>query len=182
VELAVFATPLRNKAISVLSFHEWSGQVRTVMWGETVTMLRDRPFYGAGLAAYPTVILPYHKAKWMEVFQYPHDIVLNLWSETGMLGLVAFAWILVTWTRLASKKGKWKAENGKRDKIEGPSVPLTTYHLPLTPAAIPAIAVITAMLIQGLVDVPYFKNDLSILFWLLILLTTASYETKPNAH
>jgi len=58
-------------------------------------------------AAYPTVILPYHKATWMEVFQYPHNIVFNLWSETGLLGLFAFAWILYTWVR-----GPWSVVRG----------------------------------------------------------------------
>jgi hypothetical protein len=167
VTLTVFASPLRNKAISVLSFHEWSGMVRTVMWDETVTMLRDRPVFGAGLAAYPTVILPYHKATWMEVFQYPHDIVLNLWSETGVMGVIAFAWILFAWLGLASE------DNGTRHAARGT---LSTFNTL-------AFAVIIAMLVQGLVDVPYFKNDLSILFWLLVLLTTTDkYETQSHVH
>ena len=132
--------PAREQATEKLLFQEWSGKVRTVMWEETVQMLQAYPIFGAGLAAYPQAILPYHTATWMEVFQYPHNSVLNLWTETGIVGLIAFTVLLVVWIR-----------RGPRDIV---------------------IPVILALLVHGLVDVPYFKNDLAVAFWLLVLLTT----------
>ena len=30
------------------------------------------------------------------------------------------------------------------------------------------MATMVALLVHGLVDVPYFKNDLSVLFWLIV--------------
>jgi len=137
---------LRTPVVRDLSFQDWSGKVRLVMWGEATAMLKDRPIFGAGLGAYPDVIKPYHKATWMEIFQYPHDILLNLWSETGILGIVAFAWILILW---------WK-RGGRL-----------------------ALPVIAAVVVHGLVDVPYFKNDLAILFWLLVAVTTM---TSPKTE
>ncbi len=151
--------PLRSAVEEKLLFKEWSGKVRTVIWKESWTMLTDtgtpaglaRPILGAGLAAYPTAILPYHKATWMEVFQYPHNILLNIWSETGLLGLIAFSCILITWVRRGS----------------GPRT--TDLILPI----------LTALLVHGLVDVPYFKNDLAVAFWLFVLITT-SLKDAPN--
>ncbi len=134
--------PLRERATTVLLFREWSSKVRIVMWQETIQMLKDRPIFGAGLGGYPSAIAPYHKATWMEIFQYPHNILLNLWSETGLLGLFVFGWILWKWVT---------GEKGSRP-----------YALPI----------ITALLVHGLVDVPYFKNDLAVLFWLLVLVST----------
>jgi O-antigen ligase len=137
--IVIFAIPsLRRVAEDQLLFKKWSGQVRLVMWKETQTMLADHPVFGAGLGNYPTAIVPYHNATWMEIFQYPHNILLNLWSETGLLGVVAFGWILWTWWR----QGR-----------------VTT------------LPVMTALLVHGLVDVPYFKNDLAVTFWILIILT-----------
>lgn len=155
----VIVAPLRDRVANVVLFKDWSGMVRTVIWKETGTMLTDtstsaglmRPIFGAGLAAYPVVILPYHTATWMEVFQYPHTILLNLWSETGLLGIIAFAWVLIIWVK--------------------------TGRTELRPYVLPVLA---AILVHGLVDVPYFKNDLAVAFWLLILLTTL-YE-KPSTH
>lgn len=119
-------------------FREWSGKVRLVIWKETRAMLTDHPIFGAGLGGYRDGITPYHAATWMEIFQYPHNILLNLWSETGLIGTAAFAWILWRW---------WKRGG--------------TMALP----------VMAAILVHGLVDVPYFKNDLAVMFWILVAVT-----------
>jgi O-antigen ligase len=149
--ITILAVPaLRTRALDVLLFREWSGKVRLIIWNESWTMLKDRPLTGAGLGAYPDVILPYHKATFIEVFQYPHTILLNFWSETGPLGVLAFSWICLTWFR--SRK-------------QGSSI----YLLPLV-----------AILVHGLVDVPYFKNDLAMQFWLLTVLAGAS-ATFPSS-
>jgi O-antigen ligase len=151
--IAIFAIPqTRTPAMERLLFKEWSGKVRLVMWNESVDMLKDRPIFGAGLGAYPTVIEPYHKADWMEIFQYPHNILLNLWSELGLLGILAFGFIIVTWLRLATSN--WRL----------------------------TIPILIALLVHGLVDVPYFKNDLAIAFWLLILITIPLYAKKQSSR
>ncbi|MDP3794237.1 MAG: O-antigen ligase family protein, partial [Candidatus Uhrbacteria bacterium] len=122
-----------------------SGQVRLFQWRETRQMLYDHWFFGSGLGGYPTVFKPYHKATAIEIFQYPHNILLNFWSETGLLGVIVFGWIVITWMRRAQSM---------------------SYELRVT-----SYAVMFAILIHGLVDVPYFKNDLAIIFWMLIFLT-----------
>lgn len=139
VALVPFA---RDPLWKLVSFQGWSGQVRVTMWRETVEMLKDRPIFGAGFGGYPTVFDPYHQARYIEIFQYPHNILLNFWSETGVLGVIAFGWIAWTWIALGYRRG--------------------------FVASAPALGI----LIHGLVDVPYFKNDLAMLFWLLVFLTT----------
>jgi O-antigen ligase len=111
-------------------------------------MLKEHMFFGAGLGAYPEIFRPYHLATSIEIFQYPHNIFLNFWSETGLLGVGAFIWICITWIRLA-----WKNPYHR------------LYLLPLC-----------AILIHGLVDVPYFKNDLAFLFWIFALLATVKKD------
>ncbi len=143
----VFAVPqIRAPVVKNLTFQDWSGRVRVWMWQESWDMLKDRPILGAGLGAYPEVFKPYHKKTFIEIFQYPHNIILNLWSETGLLGITAFLLIVVTWIRLVLKKKTGTA----------------VYLLPLI-----------AILVQGLVDVPYFKNDLAILFWIFACLASS---------
>lgn len=138
--------PLRNTFIEEATFSGWSGRVRTWTWTETWNMLKDRPVLGAGFGGYPTVFKPYHEKTFIEIFQYPHTIVFNVWSEAGLVGLFAFGWIVVMWVR---RRVSWIA-----------------------------MAPLIAILIHGLVDVPYFKNDLAIAFWLLIFLTAASLDQK----
>ena len=142
----ILAVPkIRTPIIKAVTFQEWSGHVRVLIWQESITMLKDHPVFGAGLGAYPDVIKPYHKATYIEIFQYPHNILLNLWSETGLLGILAFAWLCVTWVRLALKR------DGDARRV--------AFLFPLI-----------AILVHGLVDVPYFKNDLAVVFWVFVIL------------
>lgn len=147
VMIAAFAIPqTRSKIIEEATFQSWSGRVRVWMWDETRHMLADHPITGAGMAGYPTVFAPYHEKPFIEIFQYPHNIVLNFWSETGLVGLIAFGWIVYNWIK---RRNDWTA-----------------------------LAPLIAILIHGLVDVPYFKNDLALAFWLLIFLTTTRLDRE----
>jgi O-antigen ligase len=145
---------LRIEVWQEVSFQSWSGRVRVWMWDETLQMLRDRPITGAGMGGYPVVVAPYHGHDFIEIFQYPHSLVLNFWTETGLLGLLAFLWILFLWLREAHLSGKeyWYA----------------------------SLAIVGALFIHGLVDVPYFKNDLAAVFWMLLFLSVGRLDQEPK--
>lgn len=136
---------LRTSIWHELTFKGWSGQVRLFIWRESWQMLKDHWIFGAGLGGYPTVFNVYHKARAIEIFQYPHTILFNFWTETGLLGLITFAGIIFYWVKQVWKK------NAER---------------------LLSLAPLIAILVHGLVDVPYFKNDLAIVFWMLVFLTT----------
>ena len=145
---------LRAEVWQEVSFQSWSGRVRVWMWDETLQMLRDRPITGAGMGGYPVVVAPYHGHDFIEIFQYPHSLVLNFWTETGLFGLIAFLWILFLWLREARLSGKefWYA----------------------------SLAIVGALFIHGLVDVPYFKNDLAIVFWMLLFLSVGRLDQEAK--
>lgn len=44
-----------------------------------------------------------------------------------------------------------------------------------------ALASMAALLVHGLVDVPYFKNDLAVLFWILISLSISTQLLSNSA-
>lgn len=135
---------VRTGLYELLSFQGWSGRVRIWMWQETWQMIRAYPIGGAGFGGYPTVFKSFHLKTFIEIFQYPHQILLNFWSETGFFGLLSFLALLGAWVRIA-----WKHE--KR-----------------------LLAPLLAIVIHGLVDVPYFKNDLAMWFWLAWALVVVS--------
>jgi putative inorganic carbon (HCO3(-)) transporter len=142
--------------ISKLLLSDYSGHVRRLIWGETWAMLGDHWFWGAGLAGYQLAIVPYHTNTWMEIFLYPHDILLNFWSELGLLGVAAFLWLAV--------KYFWQ-------NLKNIFHIICNYSQELPFDKIISFVLIFAgleILIHGLVDVPYFKNDLSVLFWLIV--------------
>lgn len=148
--LAVFAviaiSPWSGPVWEKISLQDTSGQVRISQWQETHQLLQDNPIFGVGLSGYPTAITSYHTAQEYEIFQYPHNIFLNFWVEMGILGIIAVGWILKRLTAVL----RHHLKHPKRHWI-----------------SLAAGAAILEIGIHGLVDVPYFKNDLSVLTWVL---------------
>lgn len=148
-----FIPALRAPVIEKITFHDWSGKVRVWMWKDSVKMLKDNWFFGAGLNNYPAKFAPYQSTTGIEIFQYPHNFILNFWSETGLLGVIAIVGLVV-----------WYFINLAKIKTEDKYLFLGL------------VGVMISMLVHGLVDVPYFKNDLAVLWWvwfgILINLTT----------
>ncbi len=157
--LVVVAVPqFRNYAAEQLTFQNDSGKVRLIMWRESWQMLRDRLFSGAGLAGYQETFAPYHKAKYIEIYLYPHNLFFNFWSELGLGGLIVFLLLMIKFFK---------------DNIKKFFTPNSTLLITLSAAMI-------AILVHGLVDVPYFKNDLAIFFWLLIGLSILELKRVPK--
>lgn len=127
-------TPVREK----LLLQDYSGGVRLSQWRETAQLLADHPIAGAGFGYYPVLLRSYHADWQFEIFQYPHNILLNVWVELGALGVCSAALVFV----LLAKR-VWERR-----------------HEPLVLAA--GIAILS-MCIHGLVDVPFFKNDLAMM-------------------
>ena len=94
----------------------------------------------------------------METHPYPHNFYLALWLELGFLGLLVFWGMLV----------KFFASIFRRIKNNPSS---KRFLLAVAGAMI-------VILIHGLVDTPYFKNDLSVLFWLIIGLSVLPNHFK----
>lgn len=151
IACAVSVFLVSDRVREKLTLSDTSGITRRVTWSETVNMLTDHPIFGAGLSGYPTMMTSYHATGFYEIFQYPHNIVLNIWSELGILGLVAFGWLAI----VVIKKMMWDQRHGSNKPI------VTTLHLI-------AFAALATMVVHGLVDVPYFKNDLSVMTWFFI--------------
>ncbi len=157
--ILILAIPMiRGPVIEKITLQDYSGGVRLAQWSETIELVKDKPIFGAGLAGYPSAIEPYHQAEHIEIFQYPHNIFLNTWSELGLLGLVALIWIGIEAIRLA--KTGLKNKQAMHWLVFG------------------ATGALLVMFIHGLVDVPYFKNDLAVLVWSILALLSISSRTK----
>jgi O-antigen ligase len=125
-------------------------QSRLDLWSGTLAFLRQRPLFGAGLSGFHDRVGPYITHLHTPAnFIDPHNIVLNFWVETGLLGLLAMAWILGA-AFVAGWRGGHAADAAWR------------------PYELGTLLAMVAVVVHGLVDVPYFKNDLSLEFWTLV--------------
>jgi len=172
----IYGTELHPQTIddNLMSTKKWSSSVRLIIWKESWNLIKDNPFWGSGLRNYPIAIIPYHKASWMEIFPHPHNIFLMLWIETGFLGLLAFIGLIATWIiHVLYSASKPADVNGVKDKKRAIQDARQIIWI------IPLIVI----LIQGMVDMPYFKNDLAIQFFLLATIATicSAKSTMHNA-
>jgi len=190
----IVSTPkLLDYAKHKITLTDLSGQIRREQWIETKKMLLHNSTWilGAGLSQYQIKVLPYHQEgifvknddpNWLqkvrtsaayraqvwqptEVYLYPHNIFLNFWSELGLLGMLLFTWIIGKYIYCAIKL--FGVEKGQKRVDRFIILGLG--------------AAMVAILVHGLVDVPYFKNDLATFFWLLVAflgLYLVSYKNK----
>jgi O-antigen ligase len=176
IAIILFTPSLKTLAWEKITISDFSGQIRKAQWSETLAMLNDQPIMGGGLANYQNVIKPYHQSgltindKWqpVEIYLYPHNIVLNFWTEIGLLGLLSMIWIFISIGVLLYRvniKKKWLPKYKK------------TYISNISLGILSSFVII---IVHGIVDVPYFKNDLSIFFWLLIGMTIVIYNHATN--
>ncbi len=137
-----------------------SNNLRWQIWGVSFELGAKHPLFGVGLANFQPAFSDFTKNRG-NFPEYitpqalsPHNIFLMFWLTGGILGLVAFIWLLVIFYQTGFKNL---------------SKPWTLILL----------AAMTTIILQGLVDTPYFKNDLSIMFWLILgLMLLLNYESK----
>ena len=121
-----------------------SVNLRSSLWKATVEMMQKgtRPVLGNGLSGFKQAITPFKDVSgYHEDLIYPHNSLLTFWTETGLLGVVAFTWLVLDAGRRSV--AAIRAHTAQH-----------TYHVVFAAAAL-------TMFIHGLIDVPYFKNDLA---------------------
>lgn len=125
-----------------------SNNIRWQIWQTSLEIGTKNPILGIGLGNFQNyfteltqtrVNFPEFISPWALT---PHNLYLMFWLSTGLLGFAGFIWILI----IFFKKG---------------------FEVRDSTSVILMAAMIT-LLVQGLVDTPYFKNDLSLIFWLII--------------
>lgn len=151
--IAILFLPPTNPIKQEIFATNYSGELHRDIWRETFALLKDRPVTGAGIASYDERIVPYRGDHWIEVFHHPHNIFLTIWVNTGLLGLIGFI-IILAWFFITAIK------NNSQTKF--------------------VLASMSTILVMGLVDSPYIKNDLAILFWLLPTLILANKSTEKK--
>lgn len=123
--------------------------LRKSLWLSALNMLRHRPLQGGGLDGFQTEVRRYAVEGYDENLIYPHNLFLNFWSETGLLGLIAIVWYGVQVIRL-----------GIRGVLRSNPPWVRALSLGL-------LGLVLTFLVHGIGDVPYFKNDQALEFWAL---------------
>lgn len=119
---------------------------RVMIWNASSRMIAEHPFFGIGPRNFQEAYLvlqpefpPY--LEW--AVPHPHNIFLSFWLFTGVVGLFGFVLLLFILFRRV--------------------FPDTDDIAPILSGTL--FGLLTAFCMHGLVDTPYFRNDLSYAFW-----------------
>ncbi|MEK7201975.1 MAG: O-antigen ligase family protein [Patescibacteria group bacterium] len=142
----------------LLVLWKWADDpARWLIWQKSWQMIKDQPILGIGPGQFQANFLLLGDlggqfATTLPYALHPHNLFLNVYLSTGLLGLIGSVWFL-------AGLGKEFFRNTAR-----------------SPLAIAAASALVAVLVHGLFDSTIFKNDLAIIFWLLVFLIGNSYK------
>jgi len=172
---------------------------REQIWTVAVALIKDHPLLGTGLGTFEPAYQEKLKIlntnfgssgvlEW--VVRDPHNIVLSFWLNSGLLGLLSMSGLVVIGFKKAfgvvNTRGsedlsysplirgiKWVWRRVAAKTPPRPLLWVSDVGLPLSGEEsqfrlIASIAILT-LVIFGLFDVPYWKNDLALLWWVYLL-------------
>lgn len=184
--LAIFvlAIAVAALALGLGKAHSVTAGRRIDIWQSAVHMIRDHPIFGIGPDNFLHYYAPVHgdnvspgarspsgrcahglgymePAAHSEPCQsHPHNLLLDLWLSTGVIGLCGFTWLLYVFFRQL-----WEAR-------------MTLTRLP---ALLGCLGATIAALLHGLVDNGYFLIDLSMVFWVMLSIV-ALYASEAGVQ
>jgi len=120
---------------------------RIGIWQKAWEVFKMYPIMGIG----PGTFQDYFPAYPRWGVPQPHNLYLAFLLQTGSIGFIGFIWLLI-----------WFFRSGFKILVIDCWLPITVL-----------MSIMVYILVHGLVDTTYWKNDLSLMFWLIIGAMTA---------
>lgn len=129
---------------------------REMIWSSSTKIITDHFFAGIGPGNFQKQYLAYQKyfppyLEW--AVPEPHNVYLAFWLQTGLVGLIGFIFLLILVFR--------KIFQNKN-------------------ASLAFLGFFVYFAVYGLIDTPYWKNDLAYLFWLFTFLSFGNFTQKNS--
>jgi len=115
----------------------FSAVMRLDYWRQTIALALAHPFCGVGIGNFD-----------LAVSRYAHNSYLQLWAETGILGIASFLWLV-----FAAMKAGLKNLAG---------------HKPRPRTACLIMAALTVFLAHNVIDFTFYLPEVSLIWWLLL--------------
>ncbi len=131
---------------------------RFMIWKSAGLMIESNSFFGIGTGNFQNKYLEYQKyfppyLEWSA--PQPHNIFLAFWLESGLVGLVGFTILLFYFFQDNKKAIMYNRDFG-----------------------ILFLGIMIYILVHGLVDTTYWRNDLAVVFWVVIAANLYSKERR----
>ncbi|HMQ01646.1 MAG TPA: O-antigen ligase family protein [Candidatus Doudnabacteria bacterium] len=146
ITITVVAIPNLRYRVILPFYGEKSSVARLSLWETGTKMIKDSPILGHGIHGFNYNWEKFNTDPNLDHYNFPHNFILNTWVDLGLLGLLS--WLLIVgW-------GLWYSRRNRG-----------------SPYALGLMLFLIALLAHGFIDIPYFKNDLAMVFWLIFALS-----------
>lgn len=214
IALVLLATTQLNnpKLAHILNGDYYSSlHSRIMIWNSALSISKDNWITGIGVDNFQQAYLDYAKNFTEPYIEWsapqPHNIFLAFSTQLGLIGLLGFISILFLTLKISLAQKSQKPRSGKipdstsRSEAKEELAFQLKFDIKLwkfiknwalrfrnlDPLSLWALAYLVYFLVHGLIDTPYFKNDLAIIFWLTLaalwssrLNHTTGYESRDK--
>ncbi len=167
--IIVAIVPNLRYRVTLPFYGEKSTVSRLSLWNTGIKGIKESPITGLGLTGFANNWQKLNTDPNLDTHNFPHNIFLDLWVETGILGLISLIGLIgliiyrgLRHSLLLSQE-EYPASLG--EVVEVKDKGLKIKDLPLAVSLF-----LIALIFQGLIDNPYFKNDLAMVFWIILSL------------
>lgn len=148
----VYATmPIVRHRISVSLFQDTATSARILLWKSGWKLIEEHPLTGIGAGGYKENFDRLDLPNTIDTHTSPHNVLIHMWIESGLLGAVSFVFLMIFTCFV------WLTDRKNNVKLS-------------------LVLFILVFFIHGLFDIAYFRNDLSLIFWLI----TAAFLQTPG--
>lgn len=158
--LIIYVPALNSRVLSPV-YGDRSASSRLILWNAGWQEIKKSPVLGQSLTGFAHDWDTMNIQLDLDTHNYPHNIFLDVWVETGILGLISFIYLAGLYIFRGIKPALLSLM--KRAKNRKTETDLIYFSISLF---------LLCLLIQGQVDNPYFKNDLAVLFWMVLSLVS----------
>lgn len=141
--LTVYLVPSLHTRIIGPFAGEKSASSRLSLWRAGLNGVIDAPIFGKGINGFNENWDNYNPDPTITHHNFPHNILLDFWVDTGLLGALSFLWLCGYLFYLG-----WRGRQN--------------------PYLAGVALFVVAIWVHGMIDNPYFKNDLALVFWLTL--------------
>lgn len=153
IVIVIISVPNLRWRFALPFYGEKSAVSRISLWTTGWKAVKESPIFGLGLTGFAKNWDRLNADPNIDTHNFPHNIFLNFWVELGVIGLIS----LIGLTGLIIYKGMVHRTDAFKLGV--------------------ALFLIT-LVAQGLIDNPYFKNDLALIFW--VVLSLNDYENADK--
>ncbi len=134
--------------------------LRVDIWSRALSMLQDMPFTGIGLDSYQLAQVHFYPGYLLGPEHHAHNLFLQVALDSGLLGLIAFIWLLLAFWWTSAQAYRSTADADSRSLLVG------------------AAAGVVAMVGAGLVDSLWTAKP-AVILWLLLAAGVVVADLSP---